>query len=170
MVERYEKKKKEVKWKCKPLKKRKLEGGRKWKLMKRFEKLKNPGRNRRSLKLWRKGQKRERRVIGRKGQVEKEGQSLAMEVRLGRKKTQIVWPDVRAVGSKFQEWKRHYRIWDPTSNGKSKCVDVLDDFMKRQHEVRISMIKKEKARPLRWFSKWSAVEFMEEDCMTLVQW
>ena len=77
----------------------------------------------------------------------RQGEVMGSEVqvhdtRAGQGRLQMVWPDIKAVGSKFGAWKRHYRVWDPCTKGLCKPLDRQDEFDRMQHEVRIAMIHK----------------------------
>ena len=68
------------------------------------------------------------------------------DIRMGQGKRQVVWPDFQAVGTKFADWKKHYRTWNPAMKGRDASLGRADVFDKVQHEMRISMIQKSAGR------------------------
>ena len=69
------------------------------------------------------------------------------EVKKG--KDVLLHPDIETIGTDLKEWSRHYREWDGQKRCKKRESNKHQDFIMKQHALRIAMIKK---APHRLFS------------------
>ena len=78
----------------------------------------------------------------------------------------LLHPDVEAIGTDLKEWSRHYREWDGQKRCKKRESDKHQDFIMKQHALRIAMIKR---GPHRLFSMCNLARSALQLYMTLGQ-